>query len=107
MKARQPISKMIWRMAPVVVIVAALLATTRPVGKAGTLDPAQGAGNNVHLQPNGKVIMMLSTQSAEGPLRHRGRAERRCRSEARMGLWRAPRSEQGGDGDQRLRPQDR
>jgi len=70
-KARQPISKMIWRIAPVVVIVAALLATTRPVGKAGTLDPAHGAGNNVHLQPNGKIIMMLSAQSAEGRLSHR------------------------------------
>jgi hypothetical protein len=71
MKARQPISKIIWRIAPVVVIVAALLSVTSPVAKAGALHPASDSGSGVRLGPNGKIIMMPSAQSAEGNLSHR------------------------------------
>ena len=71
MKARQPISKLIWRVPLVVVIVAALLSATNPVSKAGALDPASDSGSDVGQKPNSKIIMILSAQSAEGHLSHR------------------------------------
>ena len=66
MKARQLISRPIWRIARVVVIVAALLSTTSPVGKAGALDPALDSGSDMRLGPNRELSMIWSAQLTEG-----------------------------------------
>lgn len=71
MKARHLISKMISHILLVVLIVAALLSTTSPVGKAAGLDLISDSGNDIRLQPNGRIIMMLFAQSTEGHLGHR------------------------------------
>src|SRR5215216_66305 len=71
MKARRLVSKIIRRISCVVVIVAALLSAINPVSKAGALDPASDSGREMSPKPDGKIIMMLSAQSAEGHLSHR------------------------------------